>query len=426
MVLRGLAQDRKSVAFIYRSALNAEQRSSADSGDGLGRLSNFLLQQESARTHWRNAGSRRRPRRPRLVPAAGDSYGNVTVKALAIMERVLRADACRLRTKVSIRKSARTQARMRRPSGTMSQAALKAFCFLGKRTYITELQGEILSCSEPFADAGLSLKENLETALNVASVPFLMAQSGAASQRFHSLLIAAQIHFLKEPKEEDEEKRATLARGKAGQDFQIEMDSEDGRSMIVEDVLRRLDGFLGNPEFRRAAGDLLNETLVMIWGAFEVFVSDIVRGILNTDPASALRLVTTDPARKYFRKDVSIEVLAARGFVLRDAMGDVLFSDQQLDSLPRMRDVLSALLPNSAQLHAAMAAPSLWLLWQRRHVIVHRRGMVDNQFIVNTGSGSASGSRLSVESDDVDEALLTVKNAAVALMRAVRPRDPQA
>ena len=67
----------------------------------------------------------------------------------------------------------------------------------------------------------------------------------------------------------------------------------------------------------------------------------------------------------------------------------------------------------------SMAAQSLWLLWQRRHLIVHRRGIVDAQFISNTGATSAQGTRLVVESGDIDEALMTVKDVAVALLAAI-------
>jgi hypothetical protein len=94
-------------------------------------------------------------------------------------------------------------------------------------------------------------------------------------------------------------------------------------------------------------------------------------------------------------------------------------SDQPLDNLPRMRDVLSALLPNVERVHEAMAARSLWLLWQRRHLIVHRRGLVDAKFIANTGETIALGSRIAIVGKDIDEAVLTVTNAAGALLRAI-------
>ena len=80
----------------------------------------------------------------------------------------------------------------------------------------------------------------------------------------------------------------------------------------------------------------------MIWGAFEVFVSDVARATLNLNPSAALKLIATDPVKRHFRKEVLIEALANRGFDLNGAMGDVLFSDQRLDNLTRMREVLSA------------------------------------------------------------------------------------
>ena len=150
---------------------------------------------------------------------------------------------------------------------------------------------------------------------------------------------------------------------------------------------------------------MLTQTLVMVWGALEVFISDIVRSMLNTNPSLAVLLMTSDSSKRYFRREVAIEDLMTRGFDLNRSMGDFLFSDKWLDNLPRIKEVISTLLPRADDLHRALAAKELWLLWQRRHLIVHRRGVIDAQFVANTEASDAVGSRLIVSSKDVDEAL---------------------
>ena len=59
---------------------------------------------------------------------------------------------------------------------------------------------------------------------------------------------------------------------------------------------------------------MLTQTLVMVWGALEVFISDIVRSMLNTNPSLAVLLMTSDSSKRYFRREVAIEDLMTRGF----------------------------------------------------------------------------------------------------------------
>jgi hypothetical protein len=206
-------------------------------------------------------------------------------------------------------------------SRCLAKPVTDAFYFLGLPGFTAELEGDIARHTGTVGEAGLSFKANLEAALSVASIPFLMAHQGATSQRFHSLLTAERIRARGSETPEDEEEVMRRVTAKATERFDAEMITVEGSSMLREDTLRRLERARELADFGRAAEELLNETLVMIWGAFEVLVSDVVRAKLNLDPSSAVKLVTSEPVRKHFRKDVSIETLAGLGFNLNRAMG---------------------------------------------------------------------------------------------------------
>jgi hypothetical protein len=303
----------------------------------------------------------------------------------------------------------------------MTKPVKDAFYFLGPPGLLDALEAETARHSGAIGEAASSFKGNLQAALSVASIPFLMAHQAATSQRFASILVAERIRARSHRQTTDTKVLDHWAQPKAHERFEEELATEEGKEHLQTDILGRLEGSLNSPEFQRASEELLNETLVMVWGAFEAFVADVVRAKLNLDPSAAVRLVTFDPVRKHFRKEVPIETLASHDFDLNRAMGDVLLNEQQLDSLPRMRDVLTGLLPGARDLHDAMAARSLWLLWQHRHVIVHRRGVVDAHFIANTGETAAPGSRITIIGDDVDEAARTVSGVAAALLSALQP-----
>jgi hypothetical protein len=149
----------------------------------------------------------------------------------------------------------------------------------------------------------------------------------------------------------------------------------------------RLDDELRQPEVAVAAQELLRQALVMTWGSLEVLVSDLVRHRVNDDPLLGVALLTSESTRKYFggKAALSIDVIAEFGFNLSKRMGDAVFGSRRLDALNVMSDTLKALYPAAEELHRAVSDQELWLLNQRRHLIVHRRALVDRQFLNATG-----------------------------------------
>jgi hypothetical protein len=193
-----------------------------------------------------------------------------------------------------------------------------------------------------------------------------------------------------------------------------------GAQDILIDTSERLARTLRDVDFARAAEDLLAETLVMTWGALEVLIADVVRCVVNREPSLALQLVSKDPSKKHVRGTVSIETLASYDFSIKDLMGDLLFEEQKLDSLQRMRDIVSVLFPGASALHAALGNVEIYHLWQRRHLIVHRRGVVDDRFIKITGAGNRIGERLKVTPDKVRSAYTLVVSTGTKLLAATR------
>lgn len=162
----------------------------------------------------------------------------------------------------------------------------------------------------------------------------------------------------------------------------------------------------------------------MIWGALEVLVSDTIRHEMNSDPSLAIKVATTDPSRKHFNNRISLDQLASRKFNLEHSMGDALFADRSLDSLPVMRDVLSAIAADDAPVHKAFASDQLWKLWQTRHLIVHRRGLVDQAYIDRTRDARWSvGSKIQFDAAFVEAATGLIHDTALIFLRCLR--NPQ-
>ncbi|WP_146030292.1 hypothetical protein [Methylocella silvestris] len=163
------------------------------------------------------------------------------------------------------------------------------------------------------------------------------------------------------------------------------------------------------------------QTLASVWGAIELFINDVLIASLNQAPALAGLLISKAPAKRHFQgRSPTMETLADRGFDLSRSMGDILFSDRTIASLEAMRDVFAVLAGSNHDLHCVLNEDALWLLWQRRHVVVHRGGIVDRVYCERTGDRrQIIGQPLAVSSSDVNSAFGSARRVATALLSGI-------
>lgn len=101
------------------------------------------------------------------------------------------------------------------------------------------------------------------------------------------------------------------------------------------------------------------------------------------------------------------------------ALEPVLFIDQNdLADLGGIKAAFVALFPSDSSLRLALSERDLWLLFQRRSLIVHRRGIVDHRFLEASGDKQSIGSLLTLRPRELKRYLEVVTNAAVALISA--------
>jgi hypothetical protein len=256
--------------------------------------------------------------------------------------------------------------------------------------------------------------------LTVASIPYTLVNQhvvGVHSQRIHS---AERIRALKN-RELTEEERERIAREAHEMRINDFLNSSDGQSTVVGDMVKELKLLITSPELSGAFEELLLETIVMMWGTFEAFISDSLRSIFNETPKLAGMLLQNPDVKKLSSiRNVTIEDLASRGFDMSRSMGDYIMGELRFDSLPVMRAALAALFPTATDLQAALRNTEFWLLWQRRNLISHKRGVVDDNYLSRTGDAVAVATRLQVTGNYVEEIAGMLKDTVVLYVDAVR------
>jgi len=308
-------------------------------------------------------------------------------------------------------------------------AILQKFVLPLADSYFDDIRHEYSQHHPDRAQIAIFFCNNLRSALQVASIPFQLCYARVTQRAFEAILTSERIRALKKvepsPNASLTEALEKEAFEIANARFQKELATEQTMQRLTDSTIHNLGHFLSRPDGRIAGPELLSQTLVMVWAALEVLVSDVIRHEMNVDPSLAIRVATTDPSRKHFSNRISLEQLASRKFNLERSMGDALLADRSLDSLPVIRDVLNAIVADDAPVHRTFAGVELWKLWQMRHLIVHRRGLVDQAYIDRTGDTRWSvGSQIQLDAPSITAATDLVHNAAMVFLQCWRNLRP--
>lgn len=270
-----------------------------------------------------------------------------------------------------------------------------------------------------------AFRHSLASALSTVAMPFALASASVEQSHFQRIHIAERIRTLSiddttlQPREDLNAVREREAHTKARSRMREFVESEDGRNVLIRDTC----GFLLTSLERGlepAAQELVQQGLVLLWSAFEVVCRDSFETLLNGDPAKVLALINHPTTRKRFEAErLSLDTLVQHGFDLSARLGTVLVGQQDFSNLQTIKAVLAVLFPGSKDLNQALAHRDLWTLYQRRHLVVHRRGMIDQAYLDATGETITIGTRLVVTPRDFEGALSVVVSAGTALARSL-------
>ena len=267
--------------------------------------------------------------------------------------------------------------------------------------------------SKPLADLATSLPDglrqialaffdNLHGVVRTISIPFHYTYSQAHSLHWQRFLMAERIRARGI---ENEAEREPTAIKIAKEKFEEYLQGA-GRELVSDDVLARLKALQDEPESLAAARELTRQGVVLVWSAVEVLARDSFVYLLNRHPILAEQLLAEQANRKCFSVDrIDWETLAMYGYDLSQNIGTLLISKADLTSVPAIRDTYKALFPKATELGRKLADSRLWELCQKRNLIVHRRGIVDQQYLANTSHNLALGADLWIPPSEVEDLL---------------------
>jgi hypothetical protein len=289
----------------------------------------------------------------------------------------------------------------------------------------TELDAATAAVTPEYHAVVQAFRHSLASALSTVAIPFALASASVEQSHFQRIHIAERIRARSidgdalQPGEDLEAVREREARTKAHGRMREFAESEDGRNILIRDTCGFLLASLRHG-LEPAAQELIQQGLVLVWSAFEVFCRDAFETLLNRDPLKIQILITHPTTRKRFEAErLPLDTLVQHGFDLSARLGTVLVSQQKFSDLPTIKAVFAVLFPGNTALTEALAQRDLWTLYQRRHLIVHQRGVIDHDYVVATGETLGIGTRLAVAPRAFETALRVVVSTGTEVARSL-------
>jgi hypothetical protein len=287
--------------------------------------------------------------------------------------------------------------------------------------YIQASFKPVLQATPPaFLNLAEAFKGNFAAVASTACMPFRIASTHHSNSLYHRLLTAEQIRALKpEHEHKSDVERQTMARDIAQKNFVEMMSSQEERHKSGLWILNDLGNLLREDEMKLAAAELLRQAEVLTWGTLEVLANDLFIDLLNKKPQISETLLKDERTKRRFQMKDIPTLLSTFAYDLSARMGTVLANATRIDDVETLRAIYEVLMPNNSQLATFLRDPELWKLNQRRNLILHRRSIVDEFYLRNTGDTLALGEELKVSPNQFEKDLSLVLRIGGAMLEGL-------
>lgn len=305
---------------------------------------------------------------------------------------------------------------------TPSQSLARNSFIFGEPPGFFAPMAPLLNQSSELQSVFSAFEQNLGSALTVGSIPFQLMNASILEIRFNQLMAAERIRSRKSEFDgmSDDERHLT-ADTIANERMRTELADPDTINRHAKSTLAGLGNHLRDPRFMFSSEELLRQVLVMSWGAFETFVNDAVKSILNLKPELISDVIQARPYRDVVTTKTLLGALESADYNLSSRMGDFLAGLVPLDSVDKIQSA-SQVVFRSSPLDAHLKSPLLWRIAQQRHVIVHRRSVVDMRYRERTGDTTPVGQRLILKASDIEEGLVFLRDVGCLLYQSALER----
>jgi len=250
---------------------------------------------------------------------------------------------------------------------------------------------------------------NMQSLLDAVSLPYRLAEQ-FASFRARSLIAIKEtiLHAELTQNQLDEISNAK---------FTESLDNQDEANRIFNDIAIPL--LQMSTEQRKSSIELINQGILLTWSALEVFFRDYIELYINSDPSCCKNIIDNEILKK--RNDLrklSFEYLMESRFDISKRLGTIIVESYDCSDLVLIKEILRCIIPDPS-VDEVLNRKELWILFQTRHLLVHRRGIVDKAYIEKTGMDLNIGDKILFRPTDL-ERYIVLSEEVVRLLVSTR------
>jgi hypothetical protein len=170
----------------------------------------------------------------------------------------------------------------------------------------------------------------------------------------------------------------------------------------------------------------MHQACVLAWGSFETFCKEVFIASLNQRPDLFGIISKNQKLRDRFPVAQSSwpSILESARYDLTGKLGTIIASDRDFSSPQLLKDLFPILFADfgaKEELLKEFESQDLWILGNRRHLIVHRCGIVDAEYMRKCNDSSQKlGCVLTLKGSDIEKTFATVARCAVYLYAVAR------
>ena len=192
----------------------------------------------------------------------------------------------------------------------------------------------------------------------------------------------------------------------------------------VEGAKAMLIGVLNRTELQGPTRALLYAAVTSAWASFECAAKDAWIEALNLRPSELAQpafsnLPTDSSGDGISGKQIGVGLLARHGFDLRDKLGTLLAPKFDFTSISGIRVAYFAAFGHQVAIEKALSNTTLGALEATRHLVVHRAGLVDEEYQRRTGDTTVVGKELQLNGRRITELVNPAIFAGCELLRAL-------
>lgn len=166
---------------------------------------------------------------------------------------------------------------------------------------------------------------------------------------------------------------------------------------------------------------LLHQACILIWSALETFSKQVFIATLNHRPSLFTAISKSQDLKDRFNisNNTWANLLQTHDFDLKGKLGTIVAANRDFSSPQLLRDLFPIMLKDVGTLgfkHSETVDDVLWNLGQRRHLIAHRCGIVDQDYLDKTHDVSQEfGTLLNLRGRDLGAAMGAAARFAIML-----------